>query len=157
MDVDKILRDGEGVFRHIHGFQLSILAKRSSESLFKIFCGRIQKIFRQCPNHSPTLHQSIHLSLQCLSAPYNLQVTGSESFVIRRPVKQRAILSALRYVLKSIRKYFSMAGKFLIKEHTLFVIVTVEFVTIAGNPHLYSSTINRISTVRNRPEIKNPK
>jgi hypothetical protein len=68
-----------------------------------------------------------------MSARHNLQGNGSQSFVIHRPVKQHGGLSALHCALKSIKKYVSMACKFLIKEPTLLVMVSVEFVIIASN------------------------
>ena len=142
MGLHKILRDGGGVMIPMHGFQRSFLAERW-ESVFKIACGRIQKIFQYYLNHSPILYSPIHiflflslslsLSLSCMAAPYNLQGNGSQSFVIHRPAKQHGSLSPLHCVFKSIKKYISMAFKFLIKEPTLFGMVSVEFVTIAGN------------------------
>ena len=138
MGLHKILRDGGGVMTHMRGFQRSFLAERRSESVFKISCGRIQKnipVVSKSLTHPSSTHSyisvSLSLSLSCMAAPYNLQVLK----VLWFTDQSNSMEACLLYTgyLMSIKKYVSVACKFPIKELTLFVMVSVEFVTIVGN------------------------
>ena len=105
-------------------------------------------------NHSPILHPSIHIFL-FLSLSLSLSLVYVCSILAPRQLfskfcDSKTSQTAWRLVCFALytevdkKKYVSMACKFLIKEPTRFVMVSVEFVTIAGNT---TSAINRISNV----------